>query len=43
MKHTNRPSSAARELHLSFSLAAVVYLLLGLLMIVAPNTSRKLL
>ena len=28
---------------MSFSLAAVIYLLLGLLMIVAPNTSRKLL
>ena len=27
----------------SFSLAAVVYLLLGLLMVVAPNTSRRLL
>lgn len=35
--------SAFREIKLSFSLAAVVYLLLGVLMIVAPNTSRKLL
>lgn len=35
--------SAFREIKLSFSLAAVVYLLLGILMIVAPNTSRKLL
>lgn len=38
MKKTKR-----REIHLSFSLAAVVYLLLGLLMFLAPNTSRKLL
>ncbi|MGN0772553.1 MAG: HdeD family acid-resistance protein [Candidatus Ventricola sp.] len=43
MKYAKKPASAFRELHLSFSLAAVVYLLLGLLMIVAPNTSRRLL
>ena len=43
MKHAKKSASAAREFHLSFSLAAIVYLLLGLLMIVAPNTSRRLL
>ena len=42
MKYTKH-SSSARGLHMSFSLAAVIYLLLGLLMIAAPNTSRKLL
>ena len=41
MKQTKRPAS--RSFHLSFSLAAVVYLLLGLLMIIAPGTSRRLL
>lgn len=40
MKHTRKSSGGFR---VSFSLAAVVYLLLGLLMIVAPNTSRRLL
>lgn len=39
MKH----ASATREFRLSFTLAAVVYLLLGLFMIAAPNTSRRLL
>lgn len=41
MKRAN--ASAAREFRFSFSLAAIVYLLLGLLMIVAPGTSRRLL
>ena len=41
MKHSK--NSAAREIRINFSLAAVIYLLLGLLMIAAPNTSRKLL
>lgn len=40
MKHTKKSSGGFR---MSFSLAAVVYLLLGLFMILAPNTSRKLL
>ncbi len=43
MKQAKHPLFAGREIRLSFSLAAVVYLLLGLLMIFAPNTSRKLL
>ena len=44
MKKENKsPLSAARELRLSFTLAAVVYLALGLLLLFAPNTSRKLL
>ena len=43
MKHAKGPLSSVRELRMSFSLAAVVYLLLGLLMIIAPNTSRRLL
>lgn len=41
MKSAKR--SAAREFKISFSLAAVVYLLLGLLMLLMPNTSRRLL
>ena len=40
MKHTKKSSGGFR---MSFSLAAVVYLLLGLFMILAPNTSRRLL
>ena len=40
MKHSKKSSGGFR---MSFSLAAVVYLLLGLFMILAPNTSRKLL
>lgn len=42
-KTTKSPLSAAREIKLSFSIAAVVYLALGILLVVAPNTSRKLL
>lgn len=40
MKHTKKSSGGFR---MSFSFAAVVYLLLGLFMLLAPNTSRKLL
>ena len=40
MKHTKKSSG---KLSMSFSLAAIVCLLLGLLMIIAPNTSRRLL
>ncbi|MDO5377941.1 MAG: DUF308 domain-containing protein [Clostridia bacterium] len=36
-------STKGREIRLSFSLAAIVYLLLGILLLVAPNTSRRLL
>jgi len=36
-------SGKGREIRLSFSLAAIVYLLLGILLLVAPNTSRRLL
>ena len=44
MKKTNKsPLSAAREIKLSFTIAAVVYLALGILLLLAPNTSRKLL
>lgn len=37
------PFTKGREIRLSFSLAAIVYLLLGVLLLVAPNTSRRLL
>ncbi|MGN0995780.1 MAG: HdeD family acid-resistance protein [Candidatus Ventricola sp.] len=44
MKKTNKsPLTAAREIKLSFTIAAVVYLALGILLLLAPNTSRKLL
>ena len=40
MKYTRKTAGGFR---MSFSLAAIVYLLLGLFMIIAPNTSRRLL
>lgn len=44
MKKGNKsPLSAAREIRLSFTLAAIVSMALGLLLLFAPNTSRKLL
>lgn len=42
-KGKHAPLSAAREIRLSFTLAAIVYLALGLLLLFAPNTSRTLL
>lgn len=44
MKKTDNPIlSAAREIKWSFTIASVVYLVLGLILLLAPNTSRKLL
>ena len=44
MKKSNKsPLTAAREIKFSFTIAAVVYLALGVLLLLAPNTSRKLL
>lgn len=44
MKKSNNPlMNAAREIKWSFTLASVVYLVLGLVLLLAPNTSRKLL
>lgn len=43
MKTQKNPLSAGKEIKLSFSLAAIIYLTLGILMLLAPNTSRKLL
>ena len=42
MKSAKSPVSAAREIKLSFSLAALVQLALGIFLLVAPNTSRAL-
>ena len=42
MKQGKSPLSAAREIKLSFSLAALVQLALGIFLILAPNTSRAL-
>ncbi|MDO5298302.1 MAG: DUF308 domain-containing protein, partial [Clostridia bacterium] len=44
MKKPNNPIlNAAREIKWSFTLASIVYLVLGLILMLAPNTSRKLL
>ena len=43
MKNNKKSASSAKRIQLSFSLAAVLSLLLGVLMIAAPGASRKLL
>lgn len=43
MKQAKNLLFADREIKLSFSLAAIIYLALGILMLLAPNTSRNLL
>lgn len=43
MKQAKNLLFADREIKLSFSLAAIIYLALGILMLLAPNTSRTLL
>ncbi|MBQ2948232.1 MAG: DUF308 domain-containing protein [Clostridia bacterium] len=39
----NMKSARTREIRISFSLAAIVYLVLGVLLVLMPNTSRRLL